>query len=122
MAKRTQSSRAGGANPPEMPGFVKPQLATLKSKAPVGSQWLHEIKFDGYRVQIHLNEGKRKVYAQRLALSQSTGNPADLILTIDDLGKSVASALKRSCQLELGFIVLRKWAQMHAMAYTRVSA
>jgi bifunctional non-homologous end joining protein LigD len=30
-----------------MPGFIKPQLATLKSKAQ-GQQWLHEIKFDGY--------------------------------------------------------------------------
>jgi bifunctional non-homologous end joining protein LigD len=34
----------------ELPGFVKPQLAILK--APVGPQWLHEIKFDGYRRQI----------------------------------------------------------------------
>src|SRR5882762_9616838 len=33
--------------PAEMPGFIKPQLATLKSKAPKGEQWLHEIKFDG---------------------------------------------------------------------------
>jgi bifunctional non-homologous end joining protein LigD len=65
MAKRTQSFRpAGTARTPEMPGFIKPQLATLKSKAPVGSQWLHEIKFDGYRVQIHLNKGKRKVYTR----------------------------------------------------------
>jgi hypothetical protein len=30
---------------PEMPGFIKPQLATLKAKAPSGDQWLHEIKF-----------------------------------------------------------------------------
>ncbi|WOH67968.1 hypothetical protein [Bradyrhizobium sp. BWA-3-5] len=28
----------------EMPGFIKPQLATLTSKAPKGHQWLHEIK------------------------------------------------------------------------------
>jgi bifunctional non-homologous end joining protein LigD len=47
-----------------MPGFIKPQLATLKAKAPSGDQWLHEIKFDGYRVQIHLNRGKRKVYTR----------------------------------------------------------
>jgi bifunctional non-homologous end joining protein LigD len=46
-----------------MPGFIKPQLATLRSKAPKGD-WLHEIKFDGYRVQIHLNKGKRKVYTR----------------------------------------------------------
>jgi bifunctional non-homologous end joining protein LigD len=48
----------------EMPGFIKPQLATLKARAPQGDQWLHEIKFDGYRVQIHLNKGKRKVYTR----------------------------------------------------------
>src|SRR6202166_1560715 len=48
----------------EMPGFIKPQLAALKAKAPAGKQWLHEIKFDGYRVQIHLNKGKRKAYTR----------------------------------------------------------
>lgn len=43
---------------------MKPQLATLKSKAPKGEQWLHEIKFDGYRIQIHINRGKRTVYTR----------------------------------------------------------
>jgi bifunctional non-homologous end joining protein LigD len=47
-----------------MPGFIKPQLATLKSKAPKGDQWLHEIKFDGYRVQVHLNRGRKKVFTR----------------------------------------------------------
>ncbi|KRR08465.1 ATP-dependent DNA ligase [Bradyrhizobium jicamae] len=47
-----------------MPGFIKPQLATLKSKAPKGEQWLHEIKFDGYRIQVHLNRGRKKVYTR----------------------------------------------------------
>jgi bifunctional non-homologous end joining protein LigD len=49
---------------PEMPGFIKPQLATLKLKAPKGEQWLHEIKYDGYRVQIHVDAGKKKVYTR----------------------------------------------------------
>jgi bifunctional non-homologous end joining protein LigD len=47
-----------------MPGFIKPQLATLKARAPVGSKWIHEIKYDGYRVQIHINAGKKKVYTR----------------------------------------------------------
>ena len=47
-----------------MPGFIKPQLATLKSKAPKGDRWLHEIKYDGYRVQVHLNSGRKKVYTR----------------------------------------------------------
>jgi bifunctional non-homologous end joining protein LigD len=37
----------------KMPGLIKPQLATLKPKAPSRGDWLHEIKYDGYRVQIH---------------------------------------------------------------------
>ena len=48
-----------------MPGFIKPQLATLKSKAPKGDQWLHEIKYDGYRIQIHLNRGRKKVFTRK---------------------------------------------------------
>ena len=47
-----------------MPGFIRPQLATLKSKAPSGEQWLHEIKYDGYRVQVHANAGKKRVYTR----------------------------------------------------------
>jgi bifunctional non-homologous end joining protein LigD len=47
-----------------IPGFIKPQLATLKSKAPSGDQWLHEIKYDGYRVQIHLDDGKKRVFTR----------------------------------------------------------
>src|SRR3954466_6219240 len=43
---------------------AKPQLATLKSKAPKGEQWLHEIKFDGYRIQVHLNRGRKKVFTR----------------------------------------------------------
>jgi bifunctional non-homologous end joining protein LigD len=47
-----------------MPGFIKPQLATLKAKAPKGEQWIHEIKYDGYRVQVHINAGRKKVYTR----------------------------------------------------------
>jgi bifunctional non-homologous end joining protein LigD len=47
-----------------MPGFIKPQLATLKSKAPKGEQWLHEIKLDGYRIQVHVNQGRKKVFTR----------------------------------------------------------
>ena len=47
-----------------MPGFIKPQLATLKTKAPKGEQWIHEIKYDGYRVQVHINGGKKRVFTR----------------------------------------------------------
>jgi bifunctional non-homologous end joining protein LigD len=35
-------------------GFIGPPLATSSQKVPSGSRWIHEIKFDGYRVQVHL--------------------------------------------------------------------
>ena len=47
-----------------MPGFIKPQLETLKSKAPKGEQWLHESKYDGYGIQVHANRGRKKVYTR----------------------------------------------------------
>ena len=36
------------------PGFLKPQLATPVHQAPAGGDWLHELKLDGYRVQMHV--------------------------------------------------------------------
>ena len=51
-------TRIRGARKARMPGFVPPQLATLKPQAPTGRDWVHEIKFDGYRLQAHLSGGK----------------------------------------------------------------
>ncbi|MDA9488680.1 ATP-dependent DNA ligase [Bradyrhizobium sp. CCBAU 11361] len=47
-----------------MPRFIKPQLATLKMKAPAGEGWIHEIKYDGYRVQIHVDRGAAKIFTR----------------------------------------------------------
>jgi bifunctional non-homologous end joining protein LigD len=47
-----------GAKKAALPDFVAPQLATLKPQAPTGSGWLHEIKFDGYRLQARREGGK----------------------------------------------------------------
>ncbi|MBX3170993.1 MAG: non-homologous end-joining DNA ligase [Candidatus Eremiobacteraeota bacterium] len=37
---------------------VKPQLATLVKQAPGGQKWLHEIKYDGYRIIAYLGQGE----------------------------------------------------------------
>jgi bifunctional non-homologous end joining protein LigD len=39
-----------------MPAFIEPCLATLVDKPPIGDDWVHEIKFDGYRIQAHINK------------------------------------------------------------------
>ncbi|MCK1566594.1 non-homologous end-joining DNA ligase [Bradyrhizobium sp. 173] len=47
-----------------MPGFISPQLATLKMKAPSGAQWIHEVKYDGYRIQLHIDGDNRKAFTR----------------------------------------------------------
>jgi bifunctional non-homologous end joining protein LigD len=37
-----------------IPDFIEPALATSIEKVSSGDRWIHEIKFDGYRVQVHL--------------------------------------------------------------------
>jgi bifunctional non-homologous end joining protein LigD len=47
------------------PGFVAPALATKVDKVPNDARWLHEIKFDGYRVQPQISNGDIKVFTRR---------------------------------------------------------
>ena len=48
-----------------LPGFIEPALATSVEKVPSGSRWFHEIKFDGYRVQVHLANEAVRVFTRR---------------------------------------------------------
>src|SRR5208283_1854090 len=50
--------RIPGARRGPMPGSLKPQLATLATAAPAGPEWLHEIKYDGYRLFARIEHGK----------------------------------------------------------------
>ena len=54
-----------GAKPAPFPGFVEPSHPTLREKAPSGARWVHEIKFDGYRTQAHLRNGRPAIYTRR---------------------------------------------------------
>ena len=40
------------------PKWIKPQLTRLVNEAPTGKDWLHEIKYDGYRMHARLDGGK----------------------------------------------------------------
>jgi bifunctional non-homologous end joining protein LigD len=68
MGKRTQTRFSArmiqGAKPSDMPGFVAPQLAASRARAPSGEQWLHEIKYDGYRVQLHADKQRRTIFTR----------------------------------------------------------
>ena len=53
--KRKRASEGEAA---EAPSNLSPQLCTLAETVPVGEGWIHEIKFDGYRLLAHVREGK----------------------------------------------------------------
>ena len=57
IAKPADPRQAGFFDAP-VPGWIKPCLPTLVDKPPVGPQWVHEIKWDGYRVSASVESGK----------------------------------------------------------------
>jgi bifunctional non-homologous end joining protein LigD len=40
-----------------LPGWIKPQLTKLVDQPPDGQEWLHELKYDGYRMHARLDRG-----------------------------------------------------------------
>jgi bifunctional non-homologous end joining protein LigD len=51
--KKSRASKLTG-----LPDFLQPQLATLVNSVPQGDEWLHEIKFDGYRILCRIDGGR----------------------------------------------------------------
>jgi bifunctional non-homologous end joining protein LigD len=45
----------------QKPEFIAPQLALLVDQPPEGTSWIHETKFDGYRIQAHLGGAHLKM-------------------------------------------------------------
>jgi bifunctional non-homologous end joining protein LigD len=61
--QRTKPAAIGTKAP--FPGFIAPALASKIDKVPSGDRWLHEIKFDGYRVQLRIANNDIKVFTRR---------------------------------------------------------
>jgi bifunctional non-homologous end joining protein LigD len=69
MRRRTSPLPATGRAQPAargsptagLPAWISPQLTQLVDTAPDGDQWLHELKYDGYRMHARLDRGKVKL-------------------------------------------------------------
>jgi DNA ligase D-like protein (predicted 3'-phosphoesterase) len=48
-----------------LPDFIAPQLCTLVERPPSAGEWCHEIKFDGYRVQLRVEGGKASLKTRK---------------------------------------------------------
>ncbi len=62
VSARKASKRQGSD---KFPDFVPPSLATLRESPPLGDGWLHEIKFDGYRLEARLDHGKVRLLTRK---------------------------------------------------------
>src|SRR6476620_8241434 len=86
-----------GARKMSMPEFIPPQLATLTDKPPSGEVWLHELKFDGYRLLCHL-EGRQVRFWTR--------NRKDWTAKFAGVGKAVKALPLKSAILDGEIVAL----------------
>lgn len=68
-------SKPAAAKARVSPAFIAPQLCKSVDKPPAGPGWGHEIKFDGYRMQLRVRDGKATLLTRK-GLDWSTQFPA----------------------------------------------
>ncbi|MBY3235514.1 DNA ligase D [Rhizobium laguerreae] len=60
--ERKEDARTGGDSKTvtqvDLPDFIAPQLCQTLERPPAGTGWIHEIKFDGYRIQMRVLDGE----------------------------------------------------------------
>jgi bifunctional non-homologous end joining protein LigD len=64
-SKRSGNGKASHPVQSKPPAFVPLSLASLYDRAPSGPDWLHEIKFDGYRAEARLDDGKVQLLTRK---------------------------------------------------------
>lgn len=62
---RPHAKRAARGSLVTLPDFISPQLCATLSRPPVGANWVHEIKFDGYRVQLRVEDGAARLRTRK---------------------------------------------------------
>ena len=90
-AKRSSASATSntapalsGAKKAAMPRLLKPELATLSEEVPEGDEWIHEAKFDGYRVLAYLKDGHARLMTRNgLDWSRRFGPIAPAVESLD---------------------------------------
>jgi bifunctional non-homologous end joining protein LigD len=84
-------SSTEGAVKAEMPASLEPMLATLGTAVPSGSDWLYEVKWDGYRALCFIESGKVRMVSRRGT-------------NLDKQFAAVAAALRQSVNAETAII------------------
>lgn len=61
---RAKGSPASGARKTTQETWIVPQLATLVTASPEGKEWVHELKYDGYRILCRVRDGKAALFTR----------------------------------------------------------
>ena len=72
VAKRVDPRQTALFDEP-LPKWIRPCLPTLVDKPPIGPQWVHEIKWDGYRVSAYVAGGKATISAATISCTERKG-------------------------------------------------
>jgi bifunctional non-homologous end joining protein LigD len=65
MLSRVRNSRGRPKNAPA--AFIEPCRPTVSQRPPRGPGWAHELKHDGYRLQIHVHDGRVRLLTMNAA-------------------------------------------------------
>lgn len=71
--------------------FLDPAFPKLKPSPPAGPEWLHEVKFDGFRAQLHLDERGVTIYSR---------NGHEFTRRFQQIAKALPSLLVQSVVLD----------------------
>jgi len=106
-ATKSKSKRRATRTAAEMPSFIPPQLCKSVSRPPAGQDWVHEIKLDGYRMQLRVQDGEGVMRTRKgldwtpkfSAVAQAASSLPDCIVdgevvTLDQAGAPDFSALQ----------------------------
>jgi ATP-dependent DNA ligase len=77
-----RSPDAGALKRTALPAWIKPQLTQPVGQPPDEPEWLHELKFDGYRMHARLDRGAvltRRKSAETMRAALLTNRPQNVI-------------------------------------------
>jgi bifunctional non-homologous end joining protein LigD len=86
-----------------LPDFVLPQLATQIDAPPPGDRWLHELKLDGYRIQVRIEQPQPNTPRK---VSLHTRNGLDWTHRMPDIAREAARLRVNSALLDGEVVVL----------------
>lgn len=110
LVPKSADPRQSGLLYEPLPKWIRPCQPTLVEKPPAGPQWVHEIKWDGYRVYVSVADGTATIRIR---------NGHDRTARFPAIAAEAAALKVRSCVLDGEAVILdaqgrSSFAELHA--------